>query len=84
MQNKNNSIYKLSNIKQGRYYKISDISSDLPADYIRRLCELGFVCGEEIKIIRKSFSGKTFLVALKGYACSLRYDIVQNIFVEEI
>ena len=54
----------------------------MPFKTKRRLCELGFTNGQEIKMVRKSLLGKAYLLELRGYTLSLRSDIVKAVLVK--
>ncbi len=48
----------------------------------RRLCELGFTEGQEVRLVRKSLLGKAYLVEILGYTLSLRSDIVKAVLIK--
>lgn len=76
-----------SNLADGetnKVYEITDIDESFDIKYGRRLAEIGFVNGEKIKILRKSFLKKTFLVGINGFVISLRRDIAFNIKIKEV
>lgn len=74
----------LASAKLNKEYEVIDIDESYSTKYGRRLAEIGFVSGEKVKIIRKSFLGKTFLVGVKGYVISLRKDIAMHIKIKEV
>ena len=48
----------------------------------RRLLELGFFCGENVKVVRKSLSGNTILVEIGSYLISLRCSVASMVVVK--
>ena len=68
--------------KFNRSYILAGFDSVLSFKVKRRLCELGFTEGQEIKMVRKSLLGKAYLVELRGYTLSLRSDIIEAVLVK--
>lgn len=65
-------------------YKICDINQSIGEKYVRRLKELGFITGEIVKVIKKSFLKKTLLISIMGYVISMRDTLAKNIIVREV
>jgi len=65
-----------------RSYILAGFDDTMPFKTKRRLCELGFTNGQEIKMVRKSLLGKAYLLELRGYTLSLRSDIVKAVLVK--
>ena len=72
----------LSEIKVGKHVKIADVLGDIHIR--RRLYELGFLEGEELKILSVSPLKNSFLVSIKGYCLALRKSILSNVLVVEL
>ncbi|MDD2445714.1 MAG: FeoA family protein [Clostridia bacterium] len=64
-------------------YEIKEINSEYGLKYIRRLYELGFISGEKVTILRRSFLNKTLLIKIKGYALLLGAEIASQIILKE-
>lgn len=73
----------LHNAKTNQVYKIDGFESGLDIMYKRRLLELGFIFGEKIKVLKKSFYKKTFLVLVRGDVFCMRKDLAEKIKVEK-
>lgn len=73
---------KLSKCKVGQLRKMAVIDKTAPDKIKRRLLELGFTSGQNIKLARKSLFGETFLVEIRGYCLSIRKSVAEYIFVE--
>ena len=68
--------------KIGRWQKISGFSNDIPLKIKRRLMELGFIASQNVKVLRKSLFGKTFMLEIRNITLLLRKEIVCHILVE--
>ncbi len=64
--------------KEYKIFKIKETNFQLK----RRLLELGFFCGESVKVIRKSLIGNTILVEIGSYLISLRCSVASMVMVE--
>ncbi|MDD4686159.1 MAG: FeoA family protein [Clostridia bacterium] len=64
-------------------YEIKGINGEYRLKYIRRLYELGFISGEKVTILRRSFLNKTLLIKIKGYALLLGAEIASQIILKE-
>ena len=49
---------------------------------IRRLCELGFVVGSEVVIVRKSILKGVFLVKIKNYLLAIKRNHLESVEVK--
>ena len=74
----------LKNASLNQDLKVVKIYKNLGSNIIRRLCDLGIYEGADIKILKKSFFGKTFLVSLNGYTLSFRDNIAKIIEVKKV
>ena len=74
----------LKNASINQALKVVKIYESLGSSMIRRLCDLGVYEGADIKILKKSFLGKTFLVSLNGYTLSFRDNIAKIIEVKKV
>ncbi len=72
----------LMQCKFGRSYIISGFDESQPFKIRRRLCELGFTQGQEVRLVRKSLLGKAYLVELRGYTLSVRSTVAKAVIVE--
>lgn len=75
-------MFSLLQSEFDKFYTINSIHG-LSTSLTRRLCELGFIKGQKIKLIKKSLLGKVFLVEIRGYILSLRRNIIASIYVEK-
>jgi Fe2+ transport system protein FeoA len=75
--------FTLVNADLNKEYEIKEINSKYNLKYIRRLYELGFISGEKITILKKSFLNKTFLIKIKGYTLLLGTEIASQIILKE-
>ena len=73
----------LQKAKVGKFYKILKLSEYSSDKIVRRLFDLGFTSNQDIRLVRKSLIGKTFLVELRGYTISLRSSVAQAIILQE-
>lgn len=71
----------LASVKVGGIYCIVGVDLSLDSGIRRRLFELGFVVGAKIKVLRRSFLGKTLLISINSFTLSLRE--VEKIYVVE-
>lgn len=55
----------------------------MPFRIRRRMCELGFIAGQKVRLVRCSLLKRAFLVELRGYTLSLRKSIVDGLLVIE-
>ena len=69
-------------IKMGSYVDISGFSENTPTKIKRRLLDLGFTNGQKIRTIRKSALGKDFMVEIRNFILTLRWDLLKYILVE--
>lgn len=65
----------LSKAQKGKFYRIKGIKLSAPIKIKRRILELGFTRGQNVKMVRKSLLGKAYLVELRGYTLTIRKDI---------
>lgn len=72
---------RLCNIKKNKNYKIVKVGLDYKLN--RRLADLGIYAGANIRLIRKSISGATYLFEVVNIAVALRRAIVLKIVVKE-
>ena len=70
----------LCDLKENESAKILDLEGENFA-IERRLFELGFLPGREIKILEKSFSKKTILIEIENYTIALRCSVANYIKV---
>ncbi len=73
----------LLDVKQGVYCTINQISEYSPPQIKRRLLDLGFTHGQNVRIIGQSLLKKAYLIELRGYILTLRKDIVSYILIEK-
>lgn len=73
---------KFNRCKVGQIKRIVVIDANAPLKIKRRLLELGFTSGANIKLARKSLLGDTFLVEIRGCCMSLRKNLAEFILVE--
>ena len=73
---------ELSEGKKGRVYAIFRIKKCCPTKLRRRLCDLGFLGGEKVKILSKSLLKKVFLVEIKEYTLSIQRELCKYIILE--
>ena len=73
----------LSKAKIGKLYLITTISNSASIKIKRRLLELGFTKGQFVKLVRKSFLAKTFLIELRGFTLTIRKDVASLIEIKE-
>ena len=71
----------LSNASCGKFYSVKGIEPSSPIKIKRRILELGFTSGQNVKLIRKSLLGKAYLVELRGFTITIRKDIAKMILV---
>ncbi|MBQ8908826.1 MAG: ferrous iron transport protein A [Clostridia bacterium] len=72
---------KLIKCRVGKLCKVDSIDKAAPLKIKRRLLELGFTCGQAVKIIRKSLFGQTYLIEIRGYLLSIRKSLTDYIVV---
>jgi len=72
---------RLCNIKKNKNYKVVKVGLDYKLN--RRLADLGIYEGANIRLIRKSISGSTYLFEVVNIAVALRRAIVLKIIVKE-
>jgi len=72
----------LKNATLNEEFIVVKIDDKLGLNMVRRLGDLGVYEGTNIKILKKSFLGKTFLVSLNGYTLSFRDSIAKIIEVK--
>ncbi len=76
-------MLNLKNAKLGKVYKIQNINDIAPIKIFRRLFDLGFTCGQRVKLVRKSLLGKACLIEIRGFTLSLRSDIAEFVLLNE-
>ena len=70
----------LCNIELNKKFKIEKIlDSSFPIK--RRLLELGFISGREIKVVGKSLTKQTILIEIEGYLLSLKCGVANMVIV---
>ena len=69
----------LSKSKIGQVVKIKKINENCPIKIKRRLLDLGFIEGINIKLLRKSILSKVLLIEIRGYTLSLQRKIAEYI-----
>ena len=74
---------RLSECKKMRYCIFSGFDESMPFRIRRRMCELGFIAGQKVRLVRCSLLKRAFLVELRGYTLSLRKSIVEGLLVKE-
>ncbi len=74
----------LSNLNINQKAVLTGYDIALKQNLKRRLLELGFYIGVELKIVGVSFLKNVLLIELNGYLVSLRKNIASNIFVCEV
>ena len=72
----------LNSIKANLYYRITDFASGENEKIVRRLCDLGLVPGEIVRVTNRSLLKKATLVEVKGYVLTLKSSIANSILVE--
>ncbi len=65
----------------GKVYQIEDIDKNAPLKIRRRLFDLGFTSGQQIKAVRKSLLGKAYLIEIRSYTLSLRSTVAEAIIL---
>lgn len=80
---KGNADLTLNHARLNKEYIISGISKNYELKYLKRISELGFVTGEKVVVLRKSFLNKTLLLKIKGYALLLGSEIAGLIKIKE-
>lgn len=68
---------------KGKDYKVKGFGNNLALPIKRRLLDLGFTTGQEVKLLRKSLLGKAYLIEIRDFVLTLRSDIVSQILVEK-
>ena len=71
----------LSDAKCGSLYQIKGISQTAPIKIKRRILELGFTKGQNVKVAGKSFLGKAYLIEVRGFTLTIRKDIARMILI---
>lgn len=80
---KNSAALTLNQAKLNKEYIISGIRKNYELKYLKRISELGFVSGEKVTLLRKSFLNKTLLIKIKGYTLLLGSEIAGLIKIKE-
>ena len=73
-------IKKMSELKVGQSATILNCNFNVRLK--RRMLELGFLSGQNVKVLAISPLKNSFLVAINSYSLALRKDILQNIEVQ--
>ncbi len=61
---------------------IAELSGSENIKIRRRLGDLGFTEGQNVRLVRKSLLGKVYLIELRGYTLSVRKDILKAVLVK--
>lgn len=69
-------------VETGKYYSIKGIDEYCLPKIKRRLCDLGFIKGEKIKLLRKSLLKRAFLIEIRGAVLTLKREIAAYVLVE--
>lgn len=80
---KNVAKLTLNQAKLNKGYLIIGINKNYDIKYLKRISELGFVSGEKVVLLRKSFLNKTLMIKIKGYAILLGSEIAGLIEIQE-
>lgn len=72
---------RLCNVEKNKNYKVVKVLMDKKLS--RRLADIGIFEGANIRLIRKSISGSTYLFDVVNIAVALRKSILVNILVRE-
>lgn len=83
MQKKRGEVVPLSSVRVGKVCLIEKLLGVLEIKYLRRLCELGFLQGAQIVVLKKAIKNKTFLVGVGGCAFTIRRAVANAILVVE-
>lgn len=78
------SVFRLSDLKEGEEAEIVQISSECIGTRRRRLLDLGFVKGSAIKIVLKSPMGEPVAYLVRGASIALRKEQAALILVKPI
>ncbi|MDD3397812.1 MAG: FeoA family protein [Clostridia bacterium] len=78
-----NSDFTLNLAKLNKKYIISGLNKNYDLKYLKRISQLGFISGEKVSVLRKSFLNKTLLVKIKGYTLLLGVEIAMLIKIKE-
>ena len=79
---KDNSFTALSSLTVGEVASICCILNTCDNRLKRRLLELGFVEGAQIKVLAKSLLNDVILVQILNYTISIRKDIAKSIVIK--
>ncbi len=71
----------MSELKIGGEGKIESISPSASLKLKRRLLELGFTQGQNVKLVRRSLLSHAFLVEIRGYVLSVKREIAALVIV---
>ncbi len=74
---------KLLNADMRKYYQVVGFDKNLPLPIKRRLLDLGFTSGQEVRLLRKSLLGKAYLIEIRDFVLTLRNNIVSQILVDK-
>ncbi len=75
-------MLKLNECKENKLYTILYVDESLSNKIKRRLYDLGFLTGTNIKILRESLLKKAYLVEIRGYTLCIRNTIAKSIIVK--
>lgn len=75
--------FTLNSAKLNKDYLVSEINKNFDIKYLKRIVELGFIPGEKVTVLRKSFLNKTLLIKIKGYTLLLGFEIASLIKIKE-
>lgn len=72
----------IGDLKVNTIYTIYGFKQCCPQKILRRLCDLGFVKGENFKVVRKSLLNKVLLIEIGGYTLSAEKKILDFLNLE--
>lgn len=72
----------LLSVEMEKYYRVVGFDNKIKLPIKRRLLDLGFTVGQEVRLLRKSLLGKAYLIEIRDFVLTLRNDIVSQILVE--
>lgn len=71
----------LSDVKENDSAIIVGFDNNLPIEYKRRLCNLGFVVDTKVNVAKISIKKRTMLLELRGYTLTIETNICSKIKV---
>jgi len=69
--------------KFNKNYVIDGYKKCCPLKILRRLCDLGLIKGEKLRLVRESLFGKVILIEIGGYTLSIQKKIFDFLNLEE-